>query len=258
MKPSSSTTAEIPAALHDLVTEFSSRLGDVLGDALVSVILYGHTVKGGADAEQSPVNVMLVLADASATVLDQIARLVQKAARKFGLSAMVVTELELQQSTDVFPVKFLDMQHAHVVVRGKNVLDDLLFDAENIRLRCEQEARNTLLRLRHLYLHRANQAKQLQSILATSFHQFLTTLNAFLFLIDGTLRKRESEIAADAKRALKLESDVLQSLLDLAGSKQKFPISQLDLLLSEFIDAAHRAAELIDCYEPWSRETDAN
>jgi len=242
--------AELPASIRSDVESLCEQLHEVLGDLLVSVVLYGPSAKSVTTRESVPINLMIVLRDVSTKVLDRISSFVREGTREHRLSVMILTELDIERSTDVFPVKFLDMQHSHIVLHGETVLDNLLIGGDNLRLRCEQETRNTLLRLRNLYLQRSTQPEQLQATLLSALSSLLTTLNAFLFLTDGRLRQSESEIASAARDRLRLESDVLQKLIEIRQSQQKADVDTLKSLYDAFMATVQRSAEVIDRFTP--------
>lgn len=245
-----SDETNVPSHIRDKLSQFCDKLQDVLGDTLVSVVLYGPTTKGQTSvANGPPVNIMLVLRDVTTGLLDRIAALVRKGARDFRLSVMILSKDDLQRSTDVFPVKFLDMQQSHVVLCGEDVLEDLLIGGENLRLRCEQEARNTLVRLRNLYLHRANDPKQVQTTISSAVSSLLRTLNAFLFLVDGSWRHAEDDIVAAATKLLRLDTDVLPRLLAVTEEQHGLGASELKNLFDVLLSLAQRIADVIDRFE---------
>jgi hypothetical protein len=210
-------------------------------------VLHGaFTKRDVVNKEGTPISVLLVLSQVTTGLLDRAASLVQKAARHDRVSVMVLSRQDLQRSTDVFPVKFLDMRESHIVLHGESVLDDLLIDDGNLRLRCEQESRNILLRLRSFYLHQARDPKQVQAALTSAVSSLLTTLNAFLFLTDGSFRRSETEIAKAATDALRLESDALETLLAARAKQSQLDEQDLKKVFDGLMNAAQRAADVID------------
>ena len=159
MGPNREVTAVLPTPVSQGLERFCSQLQEALGEQLVSVILYGGLAKGEYAASSGDVNLMVVVNEVTVEALDKAISPVQQGMRDFGLAVMLLSEDNLRRSTDVFPIKFLDMQQHHRVVWGKDVLADLLIAKDHLRLRCEQEIKNLLLRLRQFYLHRAHHAR---------------------------------------------------------------------------------------------------
>ena len=116
----------LPSSVREGLEQFSNQLADALGEQLVSLILYGSLVKGEYTEAHSDVNVLLVLKEVTVEQLDKVISPVQQGFRDIALAIMVLTEDDLRRSTDVFPIKFQDIKQHHVLLRGKDVLEDLL------------------------------------------------------------------------------------------------------------------------------------
>jgi predicted nucleotidyltransferase len=130
------------------IRSWCDRLTKALGDQLVSVVLFGGLAKGEFVPDQSDVNVAVVFHAITPEVLERAAPLLRDGTREFRLSTMLLTAGELRDSADVFPVKFLDLQRRHQVLWGGDPFAQLAINRDHLRLRCEQELRNLLLRLR--------------------------------------------------------------------------------------------------------------
>ena len=59
-------------------------------------------------------------------------------------SPLLLTEQEMQTSTDCFPIEFHDMQRQHRLLHGKDVVSSLQVDTSFYRAQVEHEG-NTLL-----------------------------------------------------------------------------------------------------------------
>jgi hypothetical protein len=150
------------------------------------VIAHGDLAKPGQfDRRTSAVEVMVVLTNVGPDVLNMLAGPVARSSRRCRLEVLTLTEQDLQSSCDVFPIRFLDMQQRHELLYGQDVLANLDVSEEHLRLRCEQEIKNLVLRLRNLYLHRARRNKLLALTLTAAIGPFVRTLSACLTLKTG-------------------------------------------------------------------------
>ena len=242
------TDLTVSDAVRKELSSFCDRVKDVLGEDLVSIILYGPIAKGVSSSAH--VSVMLVVGDVSANGLSRISQFVRRKTKEYRMSVMVVTEIEIERSTDVFPIKFLDMQNFHVVLHGKSVFDEVLVGGDNLRLRCEQQARNTLLRLRSQFVYRSDDADRLRTVLSSATTAFLTTLNAFFFLVNGSFRASEAEIATVAKDMLKLDSDVLLEVVEIKNSGTRVDADKVRGMLELLMAAVGRGVDIMDRFTP--------
>ena len=235
-----------PNKVRKGLDRFCNQLRESLGEQLVSVILYGGLAKGEYAPSSSDVNVMLVLKEVTVEALDKAASPVRQGMRDFGLTLMVMMEDGLRRSTDVFPIKFLDMQKHHRVLWGKDVLADLPITKDHLRLRCEQEIKNLLLRLRQFYLQRGTRSELVESTLDTAISSFLGSLSALLVLKTGHTPTAKGAIAEAAIRELGLDEKPLQDVLALKAGKYKPDATELKRLYGAFMATVQKAADIVD------------
>jgi len=246
MEPTRQSDSDLPTSVREGLERFCSRLEDALGGGLVSIILYGGVAKHDPyDARTSEVNVMVVLKEVTVEILDKVASPVQQGVRAFRLTAMVLSENDLRTSTDVFPIKFLDMQKHHRVLWGKDLLAELPIAREHLRLRCEQEIKNLMLRLRQFYLQRAHQPEAVESTLTRALASLCASLAVLVELKTGEAPPGNGDVLEAAEK-LGLHGRPLQSALALRRGELKPDAPELKRLYDAFMRTVQQAAELAD------------
>src|SRR5690348_200461 len=118
MHPTMSTTASND--VNQQLASWSENFAKTMGDWLQAIVLFGGLAKGEFVPEKSDVNILLVFRTVNIEVLDRAAPLVRQGALEFRLAAMLVTEADLIDSADVFPIKFQDMQRRHKLMWGED------------------------------------------------------------------------------------------------------------------------------------------
>ena len=236
----------LPTAVREGLERLCTQLQETLGEQLESVILYGGLAKGELRQRVSNVNVLVVLKDVTVDALDKAVSPIQQGVRDFGLAVMVLSEDDLRRSTDVFPIKFLDMQQHHNVLYGKDVLVDLPIARDNLRLRCEQEIKNLLLRLRAFYLQRANHSELVESTLSSAISSLLSSLGGVLVLQTGEAPLGERAIVTTACRELGLDESALQDVLALSEGRSQPDAAELKRLYGAFMATVQNAADAVD------------
>jgi hypothetical protein len=159
---------------------------------------------------------------------------------------MVLTEDDLRRSTDVFPTKFLDMQRHHRLLWGRDVLAELHVADAHLRLRCEQEMKNLLLRLRQFYLHRQHRPELIEATLGRALSSFLNDLGVLLLLKTGQAPSGKEAIAEAAARELGLDGRVLSAALALKAGTYQPTGDELKRLYDDFMATVERAATIVD------------
>src|SRR5215472_10603333 len=108
--------------------ELTDRLRDAQQDRLVAVILYGSAAGGDHYGEFSDLNVLCVLRRVTPEEL-RVSEPFFKWWRNDGNpSPLLLSEDEVHNSTDCFPIEFHDMQERRRVLFGKDVIEKLVID----------------------------------------------------------------------------------------------------------------------------------
>ncbi len=238
--------ATLPTEVGEGLDRLCRGLREALGDQLISLILYGGLARGEYAQPNSNVNVMIVVAEASVEVMDRALPAVQAGMRDLRLAVMFLSANDLRRSTDVFPTKFLDMQRHHRVLWGREVLADLPIATDHLRLRCAQEIKNLLLRLRQFYLQRAQYPELIEGTLARAISSFLYSAGVLLALKGKTAPAGKAAIADAAGRDLGLDGQTLKDLLAVKAGTSKPDAEGLKRLYNAFMLTVQKAADLVD------------
>ncbi|MBL60358.1 MAG: hypothetical protein CMO75_11915, partial [Verrucomicrobiales bacterium] len=105
-----------------------------IGSQFVSGVLYGKLARNIDKTRDMSANFMVVLEEISTASLDAVGAALR--ASKLQIELLTLSEEDLRNSTDVFPIKFLDIKRTHVICHGKDVLSELEISKDNLRLRC--------------------------------------------------------------------------------------------------------------------------
>jgi len=128
--------------------QLQSKLESAFTDRLVAVILYGSGATSEHDPRFSDLNILCVLKEITPRELAE-GEPVLKWWRELGHpSPLLMTEDEVHQSADSFPIEFHDMKDHRRVLFGLDVISHLHVDMSNYRTQVEHELRSKLLRLR--------------------------------------------------------------------------------------------------------------
>ena len=247
--PETQSSVNLPVALREGLEGLALDVSQQTGDRLVSVVLYGDPAKGEPiDVERTSIPVMIVLKDASVETLSEIAGSVHTAMRKHNVAPFVLSENDLRSSTDVFPVKFLDMQSSHVLLAGDDLLSELEISTEHLRLRCEQELRNLTLRLRNVFL-RAESDENLRRAISDAVPAFFNMLGAILTLKTGLAPVGRQATVDDAAKQLDVDRELLDSVRTLRPDSNSVSGHELRTLLGRFVNLVESLAGMMDVFE---------
>ncbi|MBW1998896.1 MAG: hypothetical protein JRJ29_13155, partial [Deltaproteobacteria bacterium] len=171
-----------PKDPREIFQEITKDYKDLFGDELISMILYGSGAGSEYRPGKSDINFMIVLSEEGIGRLDRAFKTVSKWRRRNVSVPLFVTEHYVDTSLDTFPVEYLNFQHNYVLVYGKDILKDLSFRTEFLRLQCEREVKGKLLLLRESFLESTGRPRELKEVISQSLSAFIALFRALLFL----------------------------------------------------------------------------
>lgn len=179
---------------NDVVDEFVSDYRDVLGDELVSVIMYGSAVTHEYRPGRSDINMAIVVKENSIPVLNKVIGVQRKWGKRSIAPPFFMTEEYISSSLDTYPIEFYNMQSNYRVLYGNDVLAGLDIKKHDLRLQCERELRGIALHLRKGFVEAGGDTRLLGELLDLSFKKLLPILKALLVLHGGRIPQIKSEV----------------------------------------------------------------
>ena len=216
---------------------FTQGLKDIYPEELVSLILYGSAVSGEFVDKHSNLNLLAVLKNTDLELLKKSSQLI----RKFTIiNTLFLSEDYINNSIDIFPIEFLDMQENYFVIYGKDVLRDIQVDIRNLRFQCEQELKAKLLKLRQAYLL-LNNKPALRNLLFMSFTSILHILRNVLRVKGVKPPYLKNEVLKELASEFKIDIHVWERILSARNKKIKLNGREIEQLFRSFV----RELELI-------------
>ena len=193
----------LPTGIQTALESWKQDLEATLGDRLISAIIYDGVVKNDDAKDTDGIRVMLVMSEMSVEILDVLREVCRRFKLARQLQPFILTQQDLMTSTDVFPIRFLDMQQDYILLCGQDVMKDLTIKRDHLRLRCEQEIKNLMLRLRSSYLMNLDLKGGITRVMLRSYYTLLRSLDVLAELKTGkTLRKANEILSAATEMGL--------------------------------------------------------
>jgi predicted nucleotidyltransferase len=230
----------------EIFTEIISDYKGLFGDDLVSIILYGSATGKDYRPGESDINFMIVLTEAGIERMDRAFDTVKKWRKRNVAMPLFLTETYVETSLDVFPIEYLNFQRNHIRVHGKDILSNLSFNPEFIRLQCEREIKGKLLLLREAYLETADKGKSLKKVIGQSLGAFVAIFEALLYLKDLELPKEKLGIIRATAGAFELDADVFERLLEVKAEKIKPNDDEMKKLFRHYLTEVRKLSKLVD------------
>lgn len=235
--------AVAPDAAGGALERWCLMLVRAVGEPLQALVLYGGLAKGEFVPGHSDVNVAVVLRTVTIEVLERAAPVLQQGGLEFRLAALLLTEEDLRDTADVFPIKYLDMQRHHRLLWGEDPFTKVTVARSQLVLRCEQELRNLLLRLRQAYVTRVQRPEGLEATLSHAVSSLLLNLGVLVELKTGqSVATKEGVL--EHVGVLDLPPEPLRRAWAVKGGELRLDAPALRALYGEFMEVVQAAAAL--------------
>lgn len=200
-----------------LVDEMVSRLTKAVGERLTSVVLYGPEAHGDAYREVAQLNLMVVLSDLEPETLRPLGDPVHWWLAKGQPWPRLFSPELIRDSLDVYPIEFLDIARHHRVLHGRDPLGAVAADHTHLRLQCERDLREKLMRLREGYVECRGAAREMRRLLAASYVSFASVWRGCLHLLGAAVPLHDAEVAEALCRRLGIDVAPLAEVARVAA-----------------------------------------
>ena len=229
---------------HDIEPEMVRRLEDALGAELVSVVLYGPAVHEDADAYRGvgTTHLMIVLSDLELETVGRAGEPIRWWLGRGQPWPRLFTVESLRASTDIYPIEMLDIVRHHRVLHGTDPVMAATIDRAQLRLQCERELREKLMRLREGYVECSGRAGALRDLLAVSYASFAQVFRGCLHLLGEPVPRHDHDVV----RALGDRLDLPRAGFEHAEQLARGAAGDATATFTEYYRALSLAAERID------------
>jgi hypothetical protein len=187
-----------------------------------------------------------VLSETGIGLIDRAFDLIAKWKRRNVATPLFLTEAYVKTSLDVFPIEYLNFQNNYTLVYGKDILKDLSFDREFLRLQCEREVKGKLLLLREAFLETRGKGKNLQQVMAGSLGALVAIFGALLHLKGKELPRHRREVIKQVCQTFQMDSRLFEKLLDVKEKKTKPAGPEMTGLFKAYLKEVQKLWKIVD------------
>ncbi|MGH9466008.1 MAG: hypothetical protein ACRD1Y_01510 [Terriglobales bacterium] len=188
-------------------------LGELYGPRLQSLVAYGSVAGGNHRSKRSDMNLLAVLDRVDAPTLDIGAPAVQWWKQQGNPPLVMWSREEWDDSADVFPIEYLDIEAHHRVLCGEDLFGSVPHYPELHRLQVEHDLRSRLLRLRGSYMSLGRDAKALEALMLDSVSSFVTLLRHALAAVGEPLQVDKAKVLAAAAARFQFPATAFEPVL---------------------------------------------
>jgi predicted nucleotidyltransferase len=225
---------------------FTKKLQSVFGDALVSVVLYGSAARGDYREGVSDLNLLVVLRSTDAAALRLASPLAREWSEKGNPPPLVLGEAEWRDSADVFPIEYMDMRDAHLLLHGADPFAGLDIQWRDLRLQCEHELKSKQIRLREHYLLVAESSEELGKLLTHSFPTFLTLFRTALRLARQEVPRAPEAVITAVSTLAGFDPEPFRAVQRAREAKTAFLPPPANGVVTGYLESVERITRWLD------------
>jgi predicted nucleotidyltransferase len=232
----------------DELKELVSRFERSLHDRLVSLILYGSAAGEDHHAKFSDLNVLVVLKEITTRELIECEPILGWWRETGHPAPTIMSEEEVHNSADCFPIEFRDMKDRRKVLYGPDVIADVKVDGKFYRAQIEHELRAKLFRLRQQGARVLSDPASLLKLCLDSVSTFCV-LGRHALVASGAHAKAEKRaIVHQLGHTLKMDVSPFETLLDVREDKPGVEGDPGELFAA-YLQCIQRMVEFVDRLE---------
>jgi len=228
------------------LNELLEKLTKALGNHVVSVVLYGSAAAGDHHEGFSDLNVLCVLDRVTPSELEQSDPIFRWWREKNNPAPLLLSEHEVQTSTDCFAIEFHDIKSHHRILQGKDVISGLVIDNSFYRAQVEHDLRAKLLRLRQKAAGAISDKDVLRRLLADSISTFCVLFRHVLLLHGVAVKGKKREIIQQAQQTFNIDPLPFTKLLDLREERVKARDLEPGVLLDTYLKQISIVIDAVD------------
>lgn len=225
---------------------FIENLKEVFKERLLSVILYGSCAGNACENKFSDINTIVLIDNLLAIDLKKANSALADFMKTKNPLPLFMDKEEWFNSCDVYPIEYSDIQDRYKILYGEDLVKPLVLEKTNLRLQCEHEVKNLLIKLRQNYLANSNNSKEIEKLLRTSSKSFFALFRAVLRLTGGNVSFDHKEAINALAEKIKIKKEVFLKMLDFRTNPKAIAKNEYEIAIQELIDSTDEILKYLD------------
>lgn len=224
-------------------------LENVFTDRLESIILYGSAAFGEFQQNISDLNLMVVIDKLTASDLKSAFAATKKWEKTKNPLPVFMDKEEMLNSCDVYPIEFSDIKERHKILYGEDFLDSLIIEKRYLRLQCESEIRNLLIKLRQNYLKNSHDKNLIDNLIKKSTTSIIAVFRAILRILDEKVPQCHKEVVELLAEKINFDKNVFEDILLLREQKKNISQNDSVIIIQKLINSLKEVLKCVDKME---------
>jgi len=240
--------------MEKFLNNFVENLKEQFNERLSSVFLYGSCAVEDCSRTFSDINLMVIIKDLRAVDLKNAHKASAKYTKDAKYLPIFMDKEEWLNSCDVYPIEYSDIKDRHKIVHGENLIEDLNIEKKYLRLQCEQETKNLLIRLRQTYLAKSTDKTAIKNLIKTSSKTFVVIFRTILRLSNEKVPTTHFDVIRNFSQKMEsneieFDSELFEKILEFRKNEKAVKNDELETLIQKMIDTTNSVLKYVDKLE---------
>jgi hypothetical protein len=233
----------------DELKELVTKLERAYQDRLVSLVLYGSGASSDHHGKFSDLNVLCVLKQITPRELGESEPIFRWWREHKHPPPLLMSEEEVHNSADCFPIEFHDMKDRRKMLYGPDVIADVHVDSKFYRAQVEHELRAKLFRLRTQAAGVLSDPEKLFTLCVDSVSTFCMLAHHALVVGQAPVKSERRAVVRQLGETLQMDVTPFNILLDVREDKSGVDPGDPGELFAQYLDCIRRLVEFVDGLE---------
>ena len=238
--------AGLKRAMEQSLQQLVDRLKDAAGESLHSVVLYGSAVSGEFHENFSDVNVLCLVKTLSANVMLALSEPVNWWRKQKHPAPLLLTVEEVKQSSDVFPIEFMDIQKHHRVLYGEDVFAAIEIPRTLHRVQVEHELRTKLILFRQQLLIDSVNRNSVLNLMLESLSSFVTLFRHSLMIVGEEPAAGKRALLLQIEQRVKVDAKAFLDVLSVREGKLKGDALDVNTMLASYLKTVEQVISFVE------------
>ncbi len=203
-------------------------LKNIYAENLVSVVLYGENN-----------NLLTIFNSLDAHDIKKAAPAIKKWIKTKNPLPIVMSECEWLSSADIYPIEYTEIKNSYKILHGKDIVQLISVSKQDLRLKCEYEIKNLLVKIREIYLGNSDNAKFMVKTLEEVSFNLVRILKSASSLFNISAQGQYGEIIQKISEKTDFDGEIFVKILSAKENNKKIPHSEIEEIVQRTINGIY-------------------
>ena len=223
-------------------------LQDVFSKKLLSVFIFGSKANSTEHPLNHNVDLFVVVDDLTSDDLTKIFPAVQVWCAKGNPTPIIMSRDEFYSMVDIYAIEFSDVKWNYQIVQGQDLVAALNVNYFDLRLQCERELKNMILKLRGFYLEHGRSKAEIIPAIDTIARSVIVIFRSLLRLRNITPSVYKQDVVEQMGSIMRLDKQFFTKLIGQKEGTYKFNTSEIydfnEYLLTQLMNILRQVSDM--------------